>query len=384
MTASRKTRKTTTQKVAPEFQQTRDFISRFVALDDEQLDVATVWAMGTWTFSPASPAMPYTYPYLYVTGPSGSGKTMLGNQVFGSICRNHEAIAGATGAAMFRMLGDYDDETGEVVANFPTLAVDEIDATYNGAKDESQRQVFNIGYKVGTTVPRAAGKTTIRFPVYCPKILMGIDNGHLPETVANRSIRIDTHVATQDEVQKLDAFFPWNVDEDAAELQERLAQWGKDHAMVLRDYDPDAGSLSNRQWEISRSLVQLAKAAGVEKRIREALTALFTRSTTRPPAKVRMYKAIFDLFDRTGLDKVTTRQVMDTLRDAGIAVTGNSGKGLASMLSDEAISPTYLRIDHRQKDHPAYVEGKVTHRGYYRHYFDDAFVKYLRPDEDED
>jgi hypothetical protein len=189
--------------------------------------------------------------------------------------------------------------------------------------------------------------------------------------------------ATREERKTIDPFYSFEVEDDAAELSETLAQWAKDHAMVLREYQPtEIPGLSPRQWEIARTLVQLAKAIGNERRIREAIKALFTRAVDRPDAKVLLYRSIFALIDRTGVDKLTTRMVLAQLAEDGIAVPGNSGKGLSAVLSEDGIAPTYLRID--KPEHPAFVPGKATHRGYYRHMFDDAFVRYLAPDDDED
>jgi hypothetical protein len=94
-----------------------------------------------------------------------------------------------------------------------------------------------------------------------------------------------------------------------------------------------------------------------------------------------MYTAIFEVFEDNDTTKATTRMLLDKLREAGIGVPGGSGKGLASVLSGDGIQPTYLRID--KPEHPGYVEGKTTHRGYHRYQFDQAFVDFL-PDLDDD
>ena len=162
MPASRKTSTSKTGKTETPcgvFTETRDFISRFVALDDEQLDVCAMWVMGTWTFSPAAPAMPYTYPYLYVNGPSGSGKSTLGNKVFNKICRQPQPMAGATGPALFRTLITWDAEANEPINHWPTLLVDEIDATYNGAKDEVCGKCSTLATRREPTFPGRTAKS---------------------------------------------------------------------------------------------------------------------------------------------------------------------------------------------------------------------------------
>lgn len=376
-----------TEKVAPEFQALQDYANTYHALghdDPSAFDLATIWTMGTWTFSQGAAARPYTYPYLYLTGSFGSGKSVLGRDVFGSVSCKPEKITGVTGPALFRLIGDFDEDTQEVVNRYPTLLIDEIDATFHGSANEPLRGTLNEGYRFGATIPRAMGKTTIRFPAYCCKVLIGGDNGRLPESVTQRAIKIDVPKHSQRELADMGVqpMFPWKVDEEQAELASRLYQWAKDNALVLRDYDPEPiPGLTARQWEIARSLVQLAHAAGVEKRIVAALTDLFARQPERVDARVALYTAIFEVFEDNDTTKVTTRMLLAKLREAGIGVPGGSGKGLASVLSGDGIQPTYLRID--KPDHPGFVEGKTTHRGYHRYQFDQAFVSFL-PDVDED
>lgn len=371
-------------KSAEPWARARAFIERYTTLDDSQLDYMATVAVGTWTFSEASPAMPATFPYTYVTGGKGSGKTVLCADVMGSICRQHESTAMVTGASLFRLLGHLDADTGEVIPTHSTLFVDEADALFNGAKDENTRGVLNVGYKRGATIPRVVGKVSVRYDAYGPKILAGIDNGHLPETVLDRCVRIDVQRATAADMPE--PFYSFDVEEEAAEISEELSQWARDNAMVLRDYRPEPiPGLVPRQWEISRSIIQLAKALGIEKRMRESMADLFSRNPERTETKVLMYRAIFDLFEDEGLDRVTTRQVLAKLRDEGIPVPGNSGKGLASALSDNGITPSAVRLPIGHPGITLNAEGNevLVHRGFFRNQFDEAFVRYVLDDDDE-
>lgn len=381
------TRKSVTPKETPcpEFIAVQDYARKYHGLpqdDPAATDFLTIWTMGTHTFSPACGARPYTYPYPWVTGPYGSGKSALARKVFGSICRMAENITLVTGPALFRLMGDYDPETGSVTNNYPTLLIDEWDATLQA---EGLRGVMNEGYAEGATVPRAAsGKTgSIRFPVYGPKMMIGADNGKMPDSIETRTVRIDCvkHTQAELEAMKVEPMFRWITDPEQAELTGMLAEWAKDNAMILRDYNPQPiEGLSPRQWEMCRSIVQLAKAAGVESRIRKALVDLFNRQPERVDARVELYSAIFEVFEDNDTTKVTTKMLLEKLKESGIGVAGGSGKGLAEMLKGDGIAPTYIRID--KPDHPAYVEGKTTHRGYHRYMFDKAFVEFL-PDVDD-
>lgn len=379
-----------TSRCHPLFHRVRKFTRNYVVLSDHALDVVTVWIIGTHTFSPSAPAMPATYPYLYIAGPKGSGKTVLGSDVFGAVCRNHETIAGMTGPTLFRIIGEWDTETGEITCNYPTLSLDEIDATFAGVKDEANRLVANVGYKMGATIPRSHGKLSIRFPVYCPKALMGIDNGHLPETILDRAIRIDMRKATREERSTIEPFYSWDTEEEGQSIREAARAWACEHAMVLRDYrPPEVEGMSPRQWEISRSLVQLASALGCEDRIRQALHKLMVEGEVKPDRKVSLYQSIYDLFSDTGEERVTTRMILDKLDEDGVAVHGHGmkgkGKALKNLLAEDGIdAPGVIRLP---EGHPGILideetgKPKYVQKGYTLSAFDQAFDRYLT-DED--
>lgn len=380
-----------TPKIAPEFTRVDQFIRRFNALPTEaDYVIAAVWAIGTHCFSPAAPFRPIAYPYLYLTGGKGSGKTQLGHETFQWICRRHKGVAMTTGPTLFRMIGTYDEDEGIVQEHFPTLAIDEVDAAFGGTANEGLRGVINLGYKAGATVDRSAGKTTIAYPVYCPKILMGIENGHLPDTITNRSIRITCKQATPEQMSKLERLYFYRVQDESAEIQQALNDWAKREAMVLREYDPvEIPDLEPRQWEIARALVQLGRALGIEKLVRESLHEIMTRKPEKQSGKEALYRSIWNLLEATGLDKVTSRQIMEQIKHDGVVVPGNSMKGLSDVLRADGVAPRPLRLPDGHPGIPTEAlrerkggTGNVQ-RGYMRYSFDDMFVEYLFPEDDE-
>lgn len=385
MARSTRSKKQPVSKPCPEFQRTRDFITRYSILQDEEADLATVFAMGTHCFSPAC-QWPATFPFLYITGPYGSGKTVLGQDCLGATARQWRSATGATGPTLFRMQGREDEETGEIENIAPTLCLDEVDRTFAGAQDHPLTQALNVAYKRGSTIPRSAGKSSIDFPVYGPKIMMGMDNGRLPDSVTQRSIRIELEKKSQDEkaAAGVEDFFIFDVEQETEELQQMLSDWAKAHSMVLRDYRPQFPSgLTARQWEIARTFVQLAHemGPGMEARITHSLLTVFSRKRGQESAKEKLYTAISEVFNTTGERKVTTKALMAHLNEKGIGVPGNSGKGLASLLSADGIGPKSIWID--DPESPFYSGKAQSHRGYQRYQFDEVFVKYL-PDSDDD
>lgn len=375
-----------TPTIAPEYTEARGFIARYSALDQHDLNVLAVWTLGTWCFSPSC-QWPATFPYIYVTGAAGSGKTVLCQDALGSLCRKFQIATGTTGATLFRMLGTEDEETGEIENHAPTLFLDEIDATYNGNKDESHRLALNVGYKRGGSIPRSSGKTAIQFPVYGPKIMAGIDNGHLPETVAQRSIRIHVERMTADalETMGIQEFYVFETEDEAAEIQQRLSAWAKQHSTVLREYRPTRPSgLTARQWEITRSLIQLAHAIGNEAEIAESLAVIMARQAPPEDARVKLYQAISDLFVTLNVDKLTTNQILGTLRENGIQIPGNSGKGLGAITGKDGASPIGIRFPEGTPGvtiKPGDKSGVA--KGFYRFSFDQAFAKYLKQSAEE-
>jgi len=374
------------KRTSPEFDRTRALIGRYSVLDPDDLTVATVWAMGTHCFSPAC-TLPATFPYLYVSGPAGSGKTVFGQDSMGAVCRNHISATGATGSTLFRMLGMENEETGEIENLAPTLFVDEVDTTFSGSKDPDLQRGLDVGYKRGATIPRSAGKSFVQFPVFGPKLLMGIDNGHLPEPVLQRCIRISMTRQTQDQLTAagIEPFYIFDVEDEAAEIQQQLSDWAKRHSHILREYRPTPPEgLTARQWEISRTLVQLAHAIGNETEVVAALLRIFARNPQKPDHKVELYGAIQNLFNETGTDRVTSRQIMDALKLAGIRVPGDSMKGLSAVLSEDGVGPQMVRLPNGHPGIP--VDPKTgkpqpVQRGYFRHKFDGPFIRFLEDQE---
>lgn len=358
-----------------EYEQTRNFIAQYVALGETELTVVSVWAMHTWLFSPQC-VQPATTPYLYITAAKGSGKTLLGQDVLGSIVRAPVNTVGITGPGLIRIVGGAtgDDDEESTVSVAPTLTIDEVDALYSGAKDETLRMMLNAGYRRGGMVPRVVGQAVVNYSAYCPKILMGIDNGHLPDTVTDRAIRIELKQATPEQMLALEPFYFEDAEPEAAALSDALSRWAIKNSTDIAAYRPvPIPGLRPRQWEIARTLVRVAHVLDIEHEVRDALRRLLTAEVARDP-KARMYETIRALFDDTDTDRVTTADLLEALTTAGVSVPGGNGKGLASaIVRDGGKAAVAIRMPDT---------GKIV-RGYYRYHFDVPFSKYLNSKEGE-
>jgi hypothetical protein len=159
----------------------REYVSRFVWLSQpEQYDTLALWTLHTWAFEAAE-----TTPYLHVTAPEReAGKTRV-LEVLKVLVRNGWKVGGITAASLYR----------KIDAEYVTLLFDEGDNLFsrNAEYVAAINGLLNDGYRRGgvysLAVPSGNDYVQRDFEVFCPKAIAGI--GHLPDTVASRSIRFD-------------------------------------------------------------------------------------------------------------------------------------------------------------------------------------------------
>ena len=153
------------------------FAGRFVVLTEYQLSAIALWVVHTHAFDAAE-----TTPYLAITSADRrSGKTRL-LEVLELLVARPWFTGRTSPAALVRY----------IEAETPTLLLYESDAAFAGERDyaEALRGVLNTGYKRRGryTLCGNAGATIQHFSTFAPKAIAGI--GHLPDTVADRSILI--------------------------------------------------------------------------------------------------------------------------------------------------------------------------------------------------
>jgi hypothetical protein len=269
----------------------RSFITDYVSLPGEHYaDVLALYVLHTHAFDCAK-----TTPYIYVTsqGP-GSGKTRV-LEVLMEVANSGLMTSGLTGATLFRA----------IEARRPTLFLDEVDTIYSGAKNEELRGVLNSGYKHNGKVLRVdnSSEDGMRdFSTFCPKVLAGIDNGQVPDTVIDRSVRITLAKAKPGQVQP---FYAEDVEDLAADLIDEIRAWvaaNRDYLLDRANRPAPVAELNDRQNDIVRPLLTIAdRFRGWHQRARQSCTTALTAQATplTPPAvallKVRDYMTAHDL-----------------------------------------------------------------------------------------
>lgn len=337
---------TTTTEAPALFNQVRDFITTYAILPGEHYaDILALYVLHTWAFDASR-----TTPYIYITsqGP-GSGKTRV-IELLQEVCKGALKFDGMTGATAFRL----------IEARRPTMLLDEVDTIYSGAKNEDLRGVLNSGYKHNGSIPRVDPKSEDGFKDYstfCPKVLGGIDNGAVPNTVMDRAITIlmekrDGEVAP---------FYSEDVEDLAADLHEELHAWASANRDALKDRanrpEPIAG-VSDRKNDIARPLLTIARVMGMEDRARRAFIAAFTAQDTPLTPEQDALLKVRNEVRNTDATRITSARVSE--------ITGRTGKQIGIWFGQFGIpAPRVIKIDGKQS------------RGWEVQDFTDAFTRYL-------
>lgn len=334
----------------------KNYVGRYVQVGADEMHVIALWVLHTWTFKGDMPT-PLTTPYLYVhSAERRSGKTRL-LEVLETVIRNPLRAADVTSAVLFRAIESVN----------PTLLLDEVDAIWSGAKNEELRGVLNSGYKRGGNVLRVERFEMRQFNTFGPKVLAGIDNAMLPDTVRDRCIPIHMH---RQAVGTSEAFYSYDVADASEALLAEIEAWVNENWPKLAASQRPAAidGISDRAWEISMPLVMLAHAFGAKfvNDTRKVLTRLLTADEKLSPTE-QLLSDIREMFDSpAGADgKLPVAYIIATLDANGTGKGGWSGKLLANKLAPYGIKGTTIR------------RGSQVDRGYLRKDFETAWATYL-------
>lgn len=227
-------------------------LTRYVRFASEHEPTAlSLYVLHTWAVDAAR-----VTPYILISSPTKrSGKTRV-LEVVELVAREPLRAASVTEAALFQA----------VEAFRPTLLIDEVDAIFSGRSEraEALRGVLNAGNARGSYVVRGTQDgTPIKFEVFGPKVLAGIANGKLPDTIRDRSIVVKMERKRRDDA--IERLRPADLAEPVAELRGRLDDWASAHVDELGSYRCEMlPAVSDRLEEAWEPLLAIAELAGGE------------------------------------------------------------------------------------------------------------------------
>ena len=267
----------------------------------------------------------------------------------------------------------------KVDKDLPTLLLDEIDATLKGDKElsETLRGILNTGHRKGGAVTITVGQGSnfdVRdFSTFCPKAIAGI--GGLPDTVADRSIRIELKRKAQPEL--ISRFRQRTVAQEAAPISSKLESWAEGNmnkvAELIEAEPVLPNNLSDRAADGWEPLIAIANLAGREwpKRARRAATTLSADEEDDGSIGVRLLADIATVFrGRVDQPNISTADLIRDLSEMPEAPWGDwngiqiKPYQLARWLKPYGIRSQSIRL------------GDRTPKGYRRADFMDAWSRY--------
>lgn len=268
------------------FDMVRKKLRQHVVADNWQLDLMSIWIMGTYVHTVLS-----VYPFLLFTAPTkAAGKTTAMITVI-KMCHRGYLNLSATEALLAQIIDTLE----------PTLGLDEIDnllgnkpeviGIINGSHNKSTA-------RRGKLEPtNEGGWEFVSRSTWCPKILAGIneDGKVLPEATLSRCLIIRMRPKTVDEkTDPLDQF----AEEELSPMQGYGQAWGRDIHRAIADIVADRGIASiitkgihGRDADNFRPLLAIAYIGGQElyAKIRKAAFAsIEDRKKSETPEKSRL------------------------------------------------------------------------------------------------
>jgi hypothetical protein len=346
-----------------------EFVTSYCHLSQAAADAIALWIL----HAEALDAFEIT-PYLAITSAEKrSGKTTLLRTIEALVPRPWRVVQPSE-AVLFR----------KIEQDRPTLLLDETDTVFRaGIEKEGLRALLNAGNEIDATVPRCVGKSheLVNFNVFCAKVLAGIGERHLPDTVRDRSISISMKRKRAEE--PVARFRRREVREHAERLREQIVDWALGALDELGERVPNLPEeLDDRAADIWEPLLAIADLASGDwpRRGRQAALQLSNpRQREDLSLGTELLTAIKLVFDNAQAQSLSTTELLhaisskeesafehvwDTREQAPARGAANR---LASMLREYGIRSHDLRTR------------AGVRKGYHRRDFADAWERHLSP-----
>lgn len=343
---------------------------RFVVLPSDEAATAVVLFTAFTHVVDAFDAIPY----LNITSPEKQcGKTQL-MEVMRELVAHPLHASSMTASVVYRGIN------ADGIRR--TLMLDEIDTVY-GRKPtetgEALRTVLNAGNRRKSATVMRTNRNTGKneeFDAFGPKVLGGI--GDIPDTVADRCIKIAMRRGLPAELEALDFAEDEVVDAACSEVAPLLAAWGAEVVEQARRVRSEVGrvdGLSARASDAWKPLITVATLAGGDwpdraRRAAAALSIPIGADSDSGSLARRLLVECHEAF--MGDDRLSSAELVRRLRampDAPWVNTPGYGldpSGLSRLLRGYEVKPMKLRV-------PGEPEPV---RGYRREDFVDAWARY--------
>ena len=285
-------------------------------------------------------------------------------QLLARLVPNAKLTSNITASALFRLVSS---------SQPPTLLIDEIDS-FADIRPEL-RNVLNSGHErqfahVDRAGPRGYG---IRFSTWCPKVLALI--GSLPDTVFDRSIRIEMRRKLPDE----DIEVLRRADDGVfTTLADACSRYAEQNADILAATDPTLPSgLHDRAGDNWYPLLAIADRAGAEwpERARAAAVAL-SKSNDMVSMREDLLADIKDVFDDAEAERIHSKTLLEKLCALEHKPWATFNRG--GPITERQVAHEMQFFGPQIQPKPMRIKGTLL-RGYKRKWFEDAFSRYVLP-----
>ena len=352
------------------------WLKTFICFQSEDEPVALAnWVVSTYFYRSF-----YFTPYMNIYSPeNGCGKSQL-LEILGFFVHNPKPSNIPTNA-LFRH-----------IENQITLLIDEIDMIAKEGKEELWACI-NLGYKlINSTVDRLVGKnhSSQTFETYCPKAIAGIGQDSIPTSVKARSINIELQRALSEDLNKkylltpaLKEKFDFSVSIPLSQLADQVEEdfnpfWS------ITDYEDCiyllGSSMSNtRAVDICAPLLTIACMGNLEWANKSiiAFTNLTKRETEQQTWQVELLSLCREIKNNTTGKSISSYGLAVKVNDFLDTrfQNFNNGNGINANQVSRALSGFNI------KSKSIRTEGEVK-KGFEWHQFEDAFRRYLPPEEE--
>jgi hypothetical protein len=355
-------------------------IRRHVVCSHEDALAVALWIMFAWVHDEVAIHSPIL---LVTSAEAESGKSTKLGLIFFLLPRCVSSVE-ISEAALYRAIELWQ----------PSFVIDEFDSVLAGDEKVGLRSVINSGHTRGQGVVRCIEPdfTPKMFKTFAPKAI-GMVGRKLPATTLGRCIIVELR---RRKVSEPIERFTHKDDAELGQLRSRLARWAADNEDVLRDAKPsmpeDFGNRRADNWRVQFAIADLAGEDWGEKaRLAAAELEGASDATSIGVQLLADIRRIRDEEVGLGRHCILSAKLVERLNEDAESLWAAWGKGkgltqnsLAVFLSGGGGRGRSSRGGFGIRSNTVHPSRKVQGKGYKWSQFDDAFARYLPPEQSPD